>query len=591
MMRKNVFFFLLVVLTHFGAPKREAFAVVVQKWPLKLHSNSSVSLEAGENNTILFDSDVTTIHNKLTLHVDDVFDFSSEFEPAAKALDEVEGDFLEAFQVAPISLCGGFACAHLDDKSMKCWGDNYSGQLGLGDTNSRGDAFGEMGDNLPAVDLGTGRTATAISCAYSHACALLDDKSVKCWGSNWIGQLGRGDKYNRGGALLEMGDNLPAVDLGTGRTATAISMEPDMGEYMCALLDDKSVKCWGSNWNGQLGLGDTNHRGDGPGEMGDNLPAVDLGTGRMATAIAIGGSYACALLDDKSVKCWGGNWYGQLGLGDTNNRGNSTGQMGDNLPAVDFGTGRTATAISCTYSSACALLDDKSVKCWGSNWNGQLGLGDTNSRGNSTGQMGDNLPAVDLGTGRTAMAISMGGGYTCALLDNKSVKCWGDNYNGQLGLGDTNHRGDGPGEMGDNLPAVDLGTGRTAMAISMGGGYTCALLDNKSVKCWGSNWNGQLGLGDKNHRGDAPGEMGDNLPAVDLGTGRTATAISCKNSYCCALLDNKSVKCWGSNYSGRLGLGDTNHRGDGPGEMGDNLPAVDLGSNYLRTYFNEDVES
>jgi len=111
------------------------------------------------------------------------------------------------------------------------------------------------------------------------------------------------------------------------------------------------------------------------------------------------------------------------------------------------------------------------------------------------------------------------------------------------------------------------------------------------VKCWGSNYSGQLGLGDTNNRGDGPGEMGDNLPAVDLGTGRTATAISCKNSYCCALLDNKSVKCWGYNGSGQLGLGDTNNRGDASGEMGDNLPAVDLGSNYLRTYFNEDVES
>jgi hypothetical protein len=85
--------------------------------------------------------------------------------------------------------------------------------------------------------------------------------------------------------------------------------------------------------------------------------------------------------------------------------------------------------------------------------------------------------------------------------------------------------------------------------------------------------------------------MGDNLPAVNLGTGRTATAIFGCLFHTCAILDNKSVKCWGYNGSGQLGLGDTNHRGDGPGEMGDNLPAVDLGSNYLRTYFNEDVES
>ena len=222
-MRKNLFFFLLV-LARFVSPKTGAFAVVVQKWPLKLHSNSSVSLEAGENNTILFDSDVTTIHNKLTIYVDDDFDFSSEFEPAAKALDELEVDFFDAFQ-APICSSGGYTCALLDDKSLKCWGGNYFGQLGLGDTNNRGDASGEMGDNLPVVDLGTGRTATAISCDYSSTCALLDDKSVKCWGGNYNGQLGLGDTNNRGDASGEMGDNLPVVDLGSNYLHTYFNDE------------------------------------------------------------------------------------------------------------------------------------------------------------------------------------------------------------------------------------------------------------------------------------------------------------------------------------------------------------------------------
>ena len=91
---------------------------------------------------------------RFTIYVDDDFDFSSEFEPAAKALDELEVDFFDAFQ-APICSSGGYTCALLDDKSLKCWGGNYNGQLGLGDTNNRGDASGEMGDNLPVVDLGS----------------------------------------------------------------------------------------------------------------------------------------------------------------------------------------------------------------------------------------------------------------------------------------------------------------------------------------------------------------------------------------------------------------------------------------------------
>jgi alpha-tubulin suppressor-like RCC1 family protein len=272
------------------------------------------------------------------------------------------------------------------------------------------------------------------------------------------------------------------------------------------------------------------------------LPAVDLGTGRSATAISAGAYYTCALLDDKSVKCWGRNHYGQSGVY-TSQRGDDSGEMGDNLPAVDFGTGRFATAISASDFHTCALLDDKSVTCWGLNLEGQLGFGDRRSRVSTGGYKYDR---VDLGTGRSATAISAGRFHTCALLDDKSVKCWGYNNNGQLGLGDTNQRGDASGEMGDDLPAVDLGTGRFATAISAGALHTCALLDDKSVKCWGSNMYGELGLGDKRTRGDASGEMGDNLPAVDLGPDHVATAISAGFHHTCALLFDKSVKCWGS---------------------------------------------
>ena len=172
------------------------------------------------------------------------------------------------------------------------------------------------------------------------------------------------------------------------------------------------------------------------------------------------------------------------------------------------------------------MLDDDSVKCWGNNGDGRLGLGHTLDRGDGPGEMGDALPAVDLGTGRTAKMISIGGVHTCALLDDDSVKCWGWNNDGQLGLGHTSNRGDGPGEMGDDLDAVDLGTGRTAKMISAGDVHTCALLDDDSVKCWGDGSYGQLGLGDWSKRGDGPGEMGDDLDAVDLGTGRTAKMIS-----------------------------------------------------------------
>ena len=114
------------------------------------------------------------------------------------------------------------------------------------------------------------------------------------------------------------------------------------------------------------------------------------------------------------------------------------------------------------------------------------------------------------------LQVTAGNSHACALLTGGIVKCWGYNGNGELGLGDTAWRGDEPNEMGGNLPAVNLGTGTTAVAISAGRHHTCALLDDFSVKCWGSNEHGELGLGDTAVRGDGPNEMGDNLPTVKL---------------------------------------------------------------------------
>jgi alpha-tubulin suppressor-like RCC1 family protein len=531
-------------------------------------------------------------------------------------------------------------CALLDDNTVKCWGYNSYGGLGYGDTNHRGDAAGEMGDSLPTVSLGTGRTAKALTSHSYGACALLDNDSVKCWGYNYYGQLGQGtaNPDHRGDAAGEMGDSLAAINLGTGRTAKEVRSG---GYHVCAILDNNTVKCWGYNFGGYLGYGHTNNLGDNTGEMGDALPTIDLGTGRTATKL--GGSILsmCAKLDNQSTKCWGSNLNGELALGDTLTRGDQVSDMGDNLPAVNFGTGRTVTAFSTGTSLyvMCALLDNGQVKCAGSNSLGQLGVGrsssigdeagemaaipyidfgtgrtiktlgtgiyhvcalldnatvkcfgygrlgllgrgDETTRGHAASELGDNLPALDFGTGRSVKHLAVGGYHGCVILDNDTSKCWGYNYYGQLGIGtgDPDHRGDNPNEMGDNLPVLDLGTGRKAKSFHLGRYNTCAILDNDTLKCWGYNWGGGLGLGDSNNRGDNAGEMGDNLPAVDLGTGRKPVTVWTGYQSFCALLDNGALKCWGYNGYGGLGYGDTNNRGDAAGEMGDNLPAVDLGT-------------
>jgi alpha-tubulin suppressor-like RCC1 family protein len=415
--------------------------------------------------------------------------------------------------VAATPVVGGYqTCIQSTLGSVKCWGQNTDGQLGLGSTTNRGDGASEMGTNLPAVSLGTGRTSLAIGPGSYHTCALLDNRQVKCWGSNFAGQLGLGDTNNRGDAASEMGDSLPAVSLGTGRTAKAIEAG---GYHSCAILDNSQVKCWGQNTYGQLGIGDTAHRGDAASEMGDSLPTVSLGTGRTATQLGAGAFYTCALLDNAQVKCWGSNTYGQLGLGDTSTRGDAGSEMGDSLPTVSLGAGRSATAIAVGSYHACALLDNSRVKCWGYNVSGQLGLGDTSNRGDGASEMGDSLPLIDLGSGRTVLTLAAGWRNTCAVLDNYTAKCWGYNTYGDLGLGDTAHRGDGASEMGDNLTAISIGTSRTFRTVSSGFNYSCARLDDGRSKCWGQNTYGGLGLGDTSARGDGAGEMGDSLSFLD----------------------------------------------------------------------------
>jgi alpha-tubulin suppressor-like RCC1 family protein len=312
--------------------------------------------------------------------------------------------------------------------------------------------------------------------------------------------------------------------------------------------------------------------------MGDALPAVDLGTGAKATSIAVGDMHTCALLTDGRVKCWGENTTGALGLGDDEDRGDEPGETGDALPAVDLGTDAKVLTIAVGTDHSCVLLMDGRVKCWGVGIQGQLGTGDIEARGDDPGEMGDALPAVDLGTNAKAISITSAGYHVCALLDDGRVKCWGNGAEGALGLGDKNDRGDDPGEMGDALPAVDLGSGTKVIEIASSGANSCALLDEGRVKCWGYNGRGKLGLGDTQNRGDNPAEMGDQLPFIDLGTGAVAVAVVPGLRHICALLQEGRMKCWGMNTSGALGIGDDEDRGDEPGEMGDALPLVDLGA-------------
>ena len=113
-----------------------------------------------------------------------------------------------------------------------------------------------------------------------------------------------------------------------------------------------------------------------------------------------------------------------------------------------------------------------------------------------------------------------------------------------------------------------------ATAISMGSWHSCAILDNGAAKCWGRNNSGQLGINNTNDMGDNSSEMSQ-LTGINLGTGRTATAISTRLNHTCVVLDNGAAKCWGFNNFGRLGIDNTTIMGDDSGEMA-SLPTVNL---------------
>ncbi len=374
-----------------------------------------------------------------------------------------------------------------------------------------------------------------------HSCALLPGASLRCWGYGGDGALGYANKISIGDD--ETPAATPGVDVGVGRTATAVSAG---AAHTCAVLDDETVRCWGFGGDGRLGY--ANARSVGDDEAPGSIGPVDLGAGRTAKAITAGRAHTCAVLDGGDVRCWGYGFDGRLGY--ATNLGRDLDTIGDNetpgsIGPVKLGAGRTATAITAGDSHTCALLDGGDVRCWGFGGNGQLGYGNTDLIGDD--ETPDTVGPVKLGG--KAVAIAAGDFHTCAVLADGKVRCWGFGGSGRLGYANADSIGDD--ETPDAIAPVDLGPGRTAKAITAGGGHTCVVLDDGSVRCWGNGIRGQLGYGNIVSIGD------DEPPAaagpVELGPGRTATAISAGGDQTCARLDDASIRCWGRGVNGELG--------------------------------------
>ena len=290
-----------------------------------------------------------------------------------------------------------------------------------------------------------------------------------------------------------------------------------------------------------------------------------------ATIVA-GSSHTCALVTMPGsaaprVKCWGTNDFGELGLGDRRARGAKKKQMGAALPALALPDGAPIVALAASNHRTCALRDDGTLNCWGDESDDQKPI------------VHAEVPAIPV-PGRVE-SLALGVNHTCAVLVGGGVACWGGNHDGQLGYGDQVAR-----PAAANLPPVDLGPGLRARALVIGYAHNCALFaeDATLVKCWGLGDDGELGLDDIASRGDAPGEMGAALPRVGLGAGFQVASLSGGSMHTCAVSTDRRLKCWGSNRVGQLGYGHTKSPGTKPRQsrdvapMGDALPVVDLGS-------------
>ncbi len=312
----------------------------------------------------------------------------------------------------PVTLAGGdrATCA-LQDGEVTCWG-------AIEGTTARHRQVLE--------------DAVAISAGGSAFCARLRDHRASCW---TVAQPTPTDPGLSG-----------VVDLAVSAT------------HACAVLDDGSVRCWGGNEHAQLGTGATGPAQEEP----VTAEVVD------ATAVAVGDGFSCVTVGSGAVVCWGRNDLGQGAQADG----------GPVLPEpVEVSGVEGATDLVAGAGHVCAVVDGGATSCWGDNGRGQLGRGAADASSATPGAV------VNL-RGVTSLASSAWS--SCAITASGQVSCWGDDTFGQLGDGRRTDPRRQP--VAAQLPAP-------ATSVAPGSFHTCAALTDGTVRCWGANSDGQLGNG------------------------------------------------------------------------------------------------
>ncbi|HOY62044.1 MAG TPA: RCC1 repeat-containing protein, partial [bacterium] len=277
----------------------------------------------------------------------------------------------------------------------------------------------------------------------------------------------------------------------------------------CALTTSGGVKCWGNNDYGILGDGTTTD---------SNIPVDVVGLTNGVVSVSSGVMHACALTTSGGVKCWGDNAHGKLGDGMITS---------STIPVDVVGLTSGVALISSGAYHTCALTTSGGVKCWGNNDYGQLGDGTNTDR---------HAPVDVVGLTSGVASVSSGFDHTCAVTTSGGVKCWGTNYYGQIGDGTTTN---------SYMPVDVVGLASGVISVSSWSSHTCAVTTSGGVKCWGSNENGQLGDGTTTY---------SYTPVDVVGLTSGIASVSSGNLHTCAVTTSGCVKCWGSNVGGKLGI-------------------------------------
>jgi alpha-tubulin suppressor-like RCC1 family protein len=227
----------------------------------------------------------------------------------------------------------------------------------------------------------------------------------------------------------------------------------------CGLDAENTTYCWGA---GYISAGSA----DG------SLPApLPMPEGVRFQEIAVGGYFACGLDLSGAAYCWG---IDAAALGDGGNTSNTSTPVPVTMPA-----GVRFVSLDASWGHVCALNSVGEMYCWGANSQGQLGVGDLDDR---------NVPSpVNLPYGVSARSIAAGVGHTCLLDVMGRAWCWGSNGQGELGIG--------PGMASSVSPqlVVDSPWGTPRATIDAGLYHTCAVTVDGMADCWGQGSNGELG--------------------------------------------------------------------------------------------------